>query len=103
MEQETFIAIVFPDDKAALVRVAKALQTELQKTTGETPQIVHPNAGAICLLIEGEYSRIKTALETSCGNDVRHFLARIDSPVAMFGLNSAHAWFQARARKRPQQ
>lgn len=98
-----FLVTLFPEakDKTALGTLARTLNTALTKATGEAPQIVHPNTGAICLLVFGEFDTINRALRDVCENDVRYLLVRIDTPFSAFGLSSAHAWFQIRTRQIP--
>lgn len=94
------LVVIFPDrqDKATLATLARTVLAVLEKTTGNKPQLVHPNTGAVCLLIEGETSKISKALEQNCGSEVRWLLAQIAGSLATYGLNAAHGWSQQHCR-----
>lgn len=94
-----FLAVIFPDNKAQLAELALATQKGLEKATGVKPTLVHPNIGALCLLTEGEFSRIASTLETACGNEVRWLLVRAEEPFSAFGLNAAATWLQHRVQR----
>lgn len=97
-QRHAHIATVFPENQTPLAIGAlwRRVQEMLLTSTGEEPQLVHPNAGALVFLVEGDTNLIAEILEIACGND-RWLIAQVEKETANFGLARAAGWIHSRA------
>ena len=75
------------------------MSNTIKSATGNLPQIIHPNTGAVALLVEGTFIALSKAIDTAITQETRWIMTRIEAPYTTFGLNQSHAWIQSRLRQ----